>query len=199
MRKHNKFFYILIFPFFIFIVWISFSQHDKMTWVRKVMPIPAPLPTEMNPNFLAQVNNCFIPVAATYGYALRITNGFRSMAEQTTMYYQGRTINGHIVTEAQPGHSLHNYGYAVDVVDRYRGYNINWTRLIKIGAYCSLESGGVGDLPHFEERGGLTTDQFLAGMRPPSLVLPCAIMDNRSTSSRRLTLKDLKACGAPKF
>jgi peptidoglycan L-alanyl-D-glutamate endopeptidase CwlK len=115
------------------------------------------------------------------------------------MYNQGRTVNGHIVSEAPPGHSLHNYGYAVDVADKYKGYNINWTRLVKIGAYCSLESGGVGDLPHFEERAGLTTDQFAAGMRPPPLTLPCAIMENRTATSSPLTLKALKACGAPKF
>jgi peptidoglycan L-alanyl-D-glutamate endopeptidase CwlK len=121
------------------------------------------------------------------------------VADQTAIYDQGRTVDGHIVTEAPPGHSLHNYGYAVDVADVYRGYNINWTRLVKIGAFCSLESSGVGDLPHFEERAGLTTDQFAAGMRPPPLTLPCAIMDNRTATSSRLTLKELKACGAPKF
>ncbi|MDE2001804.1 MAG: M15 family metallopeptidase [Patescibacteria group bacterium] len=164
----------------------------------KISP-PAPLPTAINPNFLTQVNNCFIPAAAVYGYTLRITAGFRSIADQTQMYDQGRTVNGHIVTEAPPGHSLHNYGYAVDVVDRYRGYNINWTQLVKIAAYCSLESGGVGDLPHFEERAGLTTDQFAAGMRPPALTLPCTIMAERTATSSPMTLKDLTACGAPKF
>ena len=150
----------------------------------------------MNPNFLAQVNDCFIPTAAVYGYTLRITAGFRSIADQTAMYDQGRTIDGHIVSEAPPGHSLHNYGYAVDVVDRYKGYKIDWTKLVAIGNYCSLESGGVGDLPHFEERGGLTTDQFLEGMRPPLLKLPCSIM---SIPNHTLTLADLTACGAPDF
>ncbi len=192
-------YYRRFFVFFILIVAIcmgaSFIPVNRISLVHK----PAPLPTAMNPNFLMQVNNCFIPVAAVYGYTLRITDGFRSIADQTRMYYQGRTINGHIVTEAPPGHSLHNYGYAVDVVDRYRGYNIDWAKLVKIAAYCSLESGGVGDLPHFEERAGLTTDQFVLGMRPPLLTLPCTVMAGRTASSSPLTLKDLNACGAPKF
>jgi hypothetical protein len=160
---------------------------------------PAPLPTAENPNFLAQVTDCFLPTAAIYGYTLRITAGFRSIAEQTQIYNSGRIEDGHIVSEAPPGHSLHNYGYAVDVVDRFKGYDIDWTRLIKIAAYCSLESGGVGDLPHFEYRGGLTTDQFAAGLRPPPLTLPCAVMSQRSASTTPLTLADLNACGAPTF
>jgi hypothetical protein len=159
----------------------------------------APFPTEENPNFLMQVNKCFLPTAAIYKYDLRITASFRSMSDQTLMYDQGRTINGHIVSEAPPGHSLHNYGYAVDVVDRFKGYNIDWTRLIKIAAYCSLESGGPGDLPHFEYRGGLSTDDFAVGRRPTPLTLPCAVMAERTATATPLTLKDLNSCGAPKF
>jgi peptidoglycan L-alanyl-D-glutamate endopeptidase CwlK len=196
-KRHGQRLYFLFLLLFLVCVAAGFFFYKNSSVV--VSKQPAPLPTAMNPNFLTQVNNCFIPTAAVYGYTLRITAGFRSIADQTLMYDQGRTVNGHIVSEAPPGHSLHNYGYAVDVVDRYRGYNINWTRLVKIAAYCSLESGGVGDLPHFEERGGLTTDQFQAGMRPGALTLPCPIMVNRTATSSPLTLKDLKACGAPTF
>jgi len=171
------------------------SSGTVLTFIQK----PIPLPTAENPNFLTQVTQCFIPTATVYGYDLRITAGFRSIAEQTQIYDSGRTVDGHIVSEAAPGHSLHNYGYAVDVADRTAGYNLNWNKLIKIAAYCSLESGGVGDLPHFEYRGGLTTDQFLAGMRPPPLTLPCPVMAQRSATGTPLTLKDLNACGAPKF
>lgn len=160
---------------------------------------PITLPTAMDPNFLTQINECFIPVAAAYGYDLRITAGFRSIAQQNQLYQEGRTINGHIITEASAGRSIHNYGFAVDVVDRYRGYNINWNRLINIGTYCGLESGGPGDLPHFEHRAGLTTADFAAGMRPSPLTLSCAIMDERVAENKPLTLQDLKICNAPKF
>jgi hypothetical protein len=159
----------------------------------------APLPTGMNQNFLDQVNECFIPTAAVYGYTLRITSGFRSMSEQAQIYDDGRDGTGTIVSEAPPGHSLHNYGYAVDIVDRWNGYNIDWTKLIAIGNYCHLENGGTGDLPHFEYRGELTTDDFAAGKRPPPLTLPCPIMATRADENQPLTLADLQSCGAPDF
>lgn len=164
--------------------------------VPKPNPKPVPLPTEINPNFLNQVEKCFIPAAAVYGYNLRITSGFRSLSEQDQIFDQGRTEDGHIVSWAIPGKSLHNYGLAVDVADRRRGYYINWKRLKKIGAFCSLEQ--VDDA-HFENRGGLTTDQFAAGLRPAPLALPCALLEERSQASQKLTFQDLENCGALSF
>jgi hypothetical protein len=161
--------------------------------------VPAPMPTEINANFMNQVNKCFLPTAAVYGYTLRITSGFRSLDEQEQIYLQGREINGHIVTEAPAGKSIHNYGYAIDVVDRYDAFDIDWDRLGRIGAYCGLEEGDEGDLPHFEHRAGLTTDEFLAGHRPPDLTLPCPVMEDKYSRSEALTLDDLKSCGAPNF
>ena len=172
-------------------------KHVQMKNIVKAdEPKPIPIPTVLDPNFSNQVNECFIPVAAVYGYTLRITSGFRSLAEQGAIYDSGRTVDGHIVTWAEPGESLHNYGFAVDVVDRWRGYNIDFDKLAKIGTYCGLEQV---DPPHFEHRAGLTTAQFAAGMRPPPLILPCPIMDERYKANQPLTLKDLQACGAPKF
>jgi hypothetical protein len=146
-----------------------------------------------------QVNECFFPTSAVYGYFLRITSGFRSLAQQQQIYDEGRLEDGEVVTEAPPGHSMHNYGFAVDIVDRWKGYNIDWSQLIAIGAYCGLSNGGVGDYPHFEYRGGLTTDQFAAGMRPVPLTLPCPLMAARSAAGQPLTRTDLKACGTPDF
>lgn len=162
-------------------------------------PKPVPMPTAIDPNFSKQVDECFIPTAAIYGYTLRITSGWRSLTEQQQIYDQGRTINGHIVTEAPPSKSIHNYGFAVDVVDRWRAYDINWTKLGAIAAYCGLEQGPDGDSEHFEHRDGLTTDDFFAGLRPQPLTLPCAIMDERAKADKSLTLKDLRSCSAPDF
>jgi peptidoglycan L-alanyl-D-glutamate endopeptidase CwlK len=134
-----------------------------------------------------------------YGYTLRVTSGFRDANEQEELYMQGRTINGHIVTEAPAGKSIHNYGYAVDVVDRVNGFEIDWDKLGRIGAYCGLEQGPEGDQPHFEHRAGLSTDQFLAGARPPDLTLPCPAMNQRYDSNEALTQSDLQTCGAPNF
>ena len=170
--------------------------NELAAWESPIATKPVPLPTEIDRNFITQVNQCFIPTAAVYGYTLRITSGFRSMAEQDELFEQGRTVNGHIVSWAPSGRSLHNYGFAVDVVDRWKGYNINWKKLAKISAYCGLEQ--VDD-PHFEHRSGLTTHQFAMGIRPPPLILPCTDMSERATANQPLTIKDLENCKAPNF
>jgi peptidoglycan L-alanyl-D-glutamate endopeptidase CwlK len=118
------------------------------------------------------------------------------LEEQDVIYDSGRTENGHIVSWATPGKSIHNYGFAVDVVDRWRGYYINWKRLAKIGEFCGLEQ--VDDA-HFEHRGGLATEQFSAGERPSPRLLPCDIMSERAKANQSLTLADLQGCQAPDF
>ena len=59
---------------------------------------------------------------------LRITDGYRSIQEQNTLYAQGRTTPGNIVTHARGGQSLHNYGNAFDVVQMRNGIPI-WEKL----------------------------------------------------------------------
>ena len=186
------------------LVFLSVTFLKLHSWVyglenMYVVRVPPPMPTAIDPNFETQVDDCFLPVALLYGYDLRITAGFRSLEEQTQLYDEGRTVDGHIVTEAPAGRSIHNYGLAVDVVDKYKGYDIDWDKLIQIGAYCGLESGGPGDLPHFEHRGGLSTADLAAGERPAPLTLPCPVMSQRASSTDPLTLNDLQSCGAPTF
>ncbi len=173
---------------------LQLSSPSKQT--ADILRLRSAMPTELNANFLTQVNECFIPTAEVYGYTLRITSGFRTTQEQTELYQQGRTVDGHIVSWAEAGKSIHNYGYAVDVVDRWRGFNINWKRLAEIGTYCGFAQ--VDD-PHFEHRGGLATEDFVAGLTPPPLTLPCALMGERARAAKSLTLEDLKFCDAPKF
>lgn len=155
-----------------------------------VMQMKVPYPTELDANFSKQINECFIPIASIYGYTLRITSGFRTVEEQEQIYQQGRTVNGHIVTEARGGESIHNFGLAVDIVDRWREYDVDFDKLEKIGKYCGLGHGDDGDLAHFERREGLQIAQFEIGMRPKPFELPCVMP---------LTLQDLKNCGAPDF
>ncbi len=162
--------------------------------IKKIIP----LPTEINKNFIDQINRCFIPIASVYKYTLRIVSGFRSVEEQNNIYNQGRTINGHLITEAPGGKSLHNFGFAVDVVDKYRGYNINWNKLGNIAKFCGLEEGIEGDQAHFQYRDNLTKEDFIAGKRPKLLTLPCDIM-NKKIEPIKLTWKELKNCGAPNF
>jgi peptidoglycan LD-endopeptidase CwlK len=46
---------------------------------------------------------------------------YRSMAEQSALYAQGRTRPGPIVTRAQAGESAHNFGLALDFVPLLNG------------------------------------------------------------------------------
>ena len=176
-------------------------QHDRLRGdmamnTANVFRPPVPMPTEIDANFLTQINECFIPIAAFYGYALRLTSGFRTMEEQDQLYEQGRTVDGHIISWAPKGKSIHNYGFAVDVVDRWKGFTVDWKKLAKIGAYCGLKQ--VDD-PHFEYRGGLTTEQFEFGMRPQPLVLPCARLGERASVGQSLSKEDIQSCGVPEF
>jgi peptidoglycan LD-endopeptidase CwlK len=45
----------------------------------------------------------------------------RSIDEQATLYAQGRTTPGRIVTNAKPGSSAHNFGLALDAVPLLAG------------------------------------------------------------------------------
>lgn len=168
--------------------------------VAVVAPLaPLPLPEEIDGNFLDQVETCLLPVAATQGYSLRLTSGYRSKEEQDAVFRQGRTQDGHIVTEVAGGRSLHNFGLAVDVVDQRRGYRIDWYRLGRIAAYCGLEQNDEGDQAHFMHRAGLSIEQLAVGYRPPRLQLPCPRMAERAAAGEPLTRQDLADCDAPAF
>ncbi len=194
LKRFFRHIIMIVILLFCIIGGFTLVKYHFPTLTASIVQPAIPAPTALDPNFLTQVNECFIPTAAVYGYTLRIASGFRSLADQSVIYDSGRTVDGHIVSWAEPGKSIHNYGFAVDVVDRWRGYNIDFDKLAKIGAYCGLTQV---DPPHFEWRGGLTTADFEAGKRPPPLTLPCAVMAQRSSASDPLTLKDLDNCGAP--
>jgi hypothetical protein len=104
------------------------------------------------------------------GLDLRITEGFRSIETQNEYYSYSRTqaqlnavgLNNIIAkpnlpwkTNAYGGQSPHNYGLAIDVVDRNQGYGINWNRLGALGTSLGLDWGGywrpaIRDRPHFQ-------------------------------------------------
>lgn len=109
--------------------------------------------------------------AALTGKAkVRITQGLRSFAEQAALYAQGRTKPGQKVTNAKPGQSIHNYGFAVDICmiidgkvaswettkDWDNDQIADWYECVKIFAKYGWNWGGnwktFKDLPHFEKR-----------------------------------------------
>ena len=62
-------------------------------------------------------------VAKSKGLEYKAISGTRSWEEQAKIYALGRTTPGRIVTKAPPGHSMHNFGLAIDCgVFRNSGY-----------------------------------------------------------------------------
>jgi|SRR5882672_5792105 len=97
---------------------------------------------------------------------LRVTQGLRTWGEQAQLYAQGRSAPGRIVTNAEPGHSWHNFGLAVDVapfgLDGQPDWNTShpiWQRLVEVGTGLGLVAGAkfrsFPDYPHFQLTGKL--------------------------------------------
>lgn len=96
---------------------------------------------------------------------IQVTQGYRSWQEQAELYAQGRTAPGSIVTNAEPGHSYHNFGLAVDVAPFDGGipdWDANhpaWKRIVAVGLSVGLVSGSewrtFPDWPHFQMTGRL--------------------------------------------
>jgi len=99
------------------------------------------------------------------------------MAEQATLYMQGRTLPGPIVTKAKAGDSFHNYGMAFDFVileDNVPSYSdrLDWNgnrlwdykEVGEIGKALGLAWGGDWgwDAGHFEYK-AFTLKELKAG------------------------------------
>ena len=95
---------------------------------------------------------------------IRVTSGYRSFAEQQKLFNRGRTTAGSIVTNARPGHSMHNFGLAVDLAPGILGAHPwrpdwndaspSWEAMMVLGEALGLECGGrwknFPDKPHFQ-------------------------------------------------
>jgi len=95
---------------------------------------------------------------------LVVSAGFRSWAEQDSLYDQGRSLPGRIVTNAKGGESWHNYGVAVDCEPESKELAIDWNpshpqwkRMETAGISLGLTSGATWtrlvDAPHFQLTG----------------------------------------------
>lgn len=111
-----------------------------------------------------------------------ITQALRTIEEQNTLYAQGRTTAGNIVTNAKGGTSYHNYGYAFDIAlytpdmdvtwddccDMDGDGEADWDEVVGVATRLGLEWGDRGyvDKPHFQLTYGLTPKQLYDGYRP---------------------------------
>lgn len=98
------------------------------------------------------------------GINVQVAQALRTNAEQQALYDIGRTKPGKIVTNAKPGTSYHNYGFAVDLFflnDKGEAHwNVNgfkkvWSVAVELGLdKLGLRWGGnfqsFKDYPHLE-------------------------------------------------
>ena len=63
---------------------------------------------------LAQKIGALDTALIAQGELIRVVQGLRKWEDQQRIYAQGRTTPGQIVTNAPPGHSMHEFGLAVD-------------------------------------------------------------------------------------
>ena len=108
--------------------------------------------------FLDNKIRAVIKEAKSKGINLKIISGHRTLAKQQELYMSGRNGKGHIVTNAPPGFSYHNYGLAVDVCEFVNGKpkwnSKHWALIGEIGKKHGLVWGGdwksLVDKPHFQ-------------------------------------------------
>jgi len=93
-----------------------------------------------------------ISQCSSNGYAITLTETYRTPERQDFLYAQGRTTAGDIVTNARGMESMHNYGLAVDIM-------VNKNFLVKDEVGCIFENLGfewgakwksIQDFPHFQ-------------------------------------------------
>lgn len=123
------------------------------------------------------IARALVQKAQGIGITIKIISGLRTFAEQDALYAQGRTTDGHIVTNARGGYSNHNFGIAFDVGvfegSKYLPESSKYSAVGALGVDLGLEWGGnwktIVDQPHFQLRPnwavGLAEKQMLAQLR----------------------------------
>ncbi|MFC3745561.1 M15 family metallopeptidase [Paenibacillus sp. GCM10012306] len=147
----------------------------------------------LNPAVLAGANT-LIERSFAKGVPIIITQGLRTIAEQNSLYAQGRSKPGNIVTNARGGFSYHNYGLAIDFAlllpdgkgiswDMNRDGNGNkiadWQEVVQEAKKLGFEWGGdwtsFKDYSHLQIAYGLSIDQLRAGLRPSAEQIKAAL------------------------
>lgn len=143
---------------------------DKIAQAGKKEPVRSKLPKGQQPLLERQAERLILSSKLVYGYDLRVTSSYRSFKEQDFLYAKGRTTIGRIITNAKGGQSLHNYGVAFDLVDRNKGYDIEWKKVWLLWNYITEGKGEWGgnwtnfrDAPHFQNTLGYTLKDFQEG------------------------------------
>jgi peptidoglycan L-alanyl-D-glutamate endopeptidase CwlK len=117
-------------------------------------------------------------LAAKRNLDVKCICGLRSFDEQAAIYAKGRTAPGKIVTKAPAGHSMHNFGLAIDLGvfskdgKTYHGSHALYRELGPLGESLGFEWGGrwkFNDEPHYQYRPAWSTNrsdrELLASLR----------------------------------
>jgi len=105
----------------------------------------------LHPTFADSVRRV-ASIARGKGLDVFVAQGMRTIAEQNTLYAQGRTTKGPVVTWVRGGSSYHNYGLAADFA--FHGgapysEEHDWKGLVASVREAGLVSGAsYGDRPH---------------------------------------------------
>lgn len=125
---------------------------------------------EVHPKLAERVRS-MCEILAGENITVHVTQGLRSWTEQQALWLEGRDSRGNVVdrksvvTNAEPGHSWHNFGLAVDVAPfdgSIPDWNLShpaWKRIVAVGESVGLASGSkwrtFPDWPHFQMTGQL--------------------------------------------
>ena len=148
------------------------------------------------------------------GILVQLSSGYRSFIDQAYIYGQGRysykfkgkeygrlkDANGKtlpIISNAEPGESIHNYGLAIDYFlvsedgnNSIWTVNSDWKRVAAIAKSMGFEWGGdwssFRDYPHLQYTKGLTLGQIAKGLRP---AFPKLITEEVKTASKPVLTK----------
>ncbi|MFK3939535.1 M15 family metallopeptidase [Alkalihalobacillus sp. NPDC078783] len=140
--------------------------------------------TDLHPMVAEKVNQ-LVEQAEELNIQVVITDDFRSIEEQNSLYDRGRDANGQVVTNARGGESYHNYGLAVDFALRthdgdviwdmnYDGNNngeADWMEVVELAKALGFTWGGdwsrFKDYPHLQMDFGYSINDLQNGYYPP--------------------------------
>lgn len=142
-----------------------------------------PMPTILHPK-VAEYRDELVERSNSRGIDVVITEGHRTEERQRSLYAQGRSENGQIVTYAKAGESYHNYGLAIDYALRLENGDVvwdikrddngngkaDWLEVASIAKELGFEWGGdwenFKDYPHLQMDFGLSIWELKRGKRP---------------------------------
>ena len=119
---------------------------------------------KLDPRIRCTVKHLINFMEDKYKVRMRVTDGYRSHAQQNELYKKGRTTKGPVVTRVKAGYSYHNYGLAIDVCTienekaywREKDYKLFNNEAVKFGTEWGIK---FKDKPHFQFRFGKTASQ----------------------------------------